>query len=487
MDLIMELGMENLVDIIKIFFICIFILYVNFRLINKIIKINFKYELVILLSMICVSIIWRIIKNILGFSYGVIFIIFFIAIIFKILSKESFAYSLLVTIISSSINYSVFCLSVIISVIPTILCNIQNIYVGLFLILLLYLVCLYFLSRIKRLKKGVIFLQKKNDYMEIISLNISVVILFCTLVLSSYDKIVSRKAYVSMVILSIIMFITIQKSLQLYYKQKLQERETEALKEELENKKKEIKELEEENLKLNKINHSIAHKQKSLEYELNQLLIKNDITNTNNIKEEIEEITKEMQTETTKVELAKTGINEIDNMLIYMQSECIKNKIDFELQINGNIHQMINKYITKQDLEILIADHIKNAIIAILHSKNINKNILVRLGLIDGYYSLYIYDSGIEFEIKTLINLGETPSTTHANDGGTGMGFMNTFDTLRKYKASIMIHEYGKPAEDNFTKLIKIIFDHKYEYKISSYREKEIKEKDIKKRISFLN
>ena len=128
---------------------------------------------------------------------------------------------------------------------------------------------------------------------------------------------------------------------------------------------------------------------------------------------------------------------------------------------------------------------IKNAIIAINHSENINKSILVRLGLIDGAYSLYVYDSGIEFEIDTLINLGIKPSTTHAKDGGTGMGLMNTFDTLKKYKASLIIDEYGKPVNDNFTKVIKIVFDDKNAYKIVSYRKKDIQEKDVNKRVSF--
>ena len=65
------------------------------------------------------------------------------------------------------------------------------------------------------------------------------------------------------------------------------------------------------------------------------------------------------------------------------------------------------------------------------------------------------------------------------------MGLMNTFDTLKKYKASLVIEEYGKPVEDNFTKVIKIIFDKENRYKISSYREEEIRERDIEKRIEI--
>ena len=131
---------------------------------------------------------------------------------------------------------------------------------------------------------------------------------------------------------------------------------------------------------------------------------------------------------------------------------------------------MINNIINKDDLEILLADHIKNAIIAINHTDNANRSILVRLGQIDENYGLYIYDSGVEFETEILKNLGKKPSTTHADEGGTGMGFMNTFDTLRKCKAGLTIEEINEPSKDNYTKAIIIKFDNKNEFKVKSYR-----------------
>ena len=492
MNIIMEIGdIKNIVDIIKLFYICVFTYYTNFKLINKKIKITLKNLIVVIISMLGIAVICKCIKNLLGYSYNIISMILLISIIFKLLANYRFAYSLFVTVISLSINYSIFSISVLVSFIPatiaTILLNTYNEYIGLILILIIYSVILHTFCNIKRFKNGFVFLKdnKRNDYIDMLILNISIVILFCAIIISNYDKLLTRRTGVTLIIFSIIMFITIQKSLQLYYKQKLQEREVEEIKEELKNKDKEIKELEKENLKLNKKNHSIAHKQKSLEYELEQMVQNNQVADGNNVKDKIENLSKEMQDETVSMELTKTNIDKIDSMLKYMQSECVKNKIDFQLQINGNIHHMINKHIEKEDLEILIADLIKNAIIAINQSENINKSILVRLGLIDGAYSLYVYDSGIEFEIDTLINLGIKPSTTHANDGGTGMGLMNTFDTLKKYKASLIIDEYGKPVKDNFTKVMKILFDNENAYKIVSYRKKDIQEKDINKRVSF--
>lgn len=185
------------------------------------------------------------------------------------------------------------------------------------------------------------------------------------------------------------------------------------------------------------------------------------------------------------MKLHETNISEIDDMLSYMQSECSKSGIDFQIQLSGNICYMINNYINKEKLEILLADHIKNAIIAINHTKTRNKSILLRLGMIEGIYSVYVYDSGIEFEVETLANLGEKPCTTHVNTGGTGIGFMNTFDTLRKYQASILICEYGRPCQDNFTKCIQIKFDKKNEFRICSYRVNELQNRINKKEVQI--
>ena len=161
------------------------------------------------------------------------------------------------------------------------------------------------------------------------------------------------------------------------------------------------------------------------------------------IASKIQEISKQKKNQSTTT-IVKTTIPEIDNILKYMKAECERNNINYQVQIRGNLYHMTNNYISKEDLEILLADHIKNAIIAINHSKNTNKSILVRMGLIDGIYGLYIYDTGIESEPETLKHIGKKPSTTHADEGGTGMGFMNTFDTLKKYKASMTIKEIGK-------------------------------------------
>lgn len=444
-----------------------------------------------------------IIKYLVDFTISIFLLIVMLAYVLSLTLKRNIGYSILVSTICLSINYVIFLAATLVSFIPVVLFKIYDINFSFIIIIVIHIFIMKIFLNIKRFKKGLAFLQnqKGNEYFDILILNISVIILFSDIILSNYNMIISRSVVIALILFAIIMFITIQKSLQIYYKQKLLIQELEETKNELEKKNKEIKELEQENLNFSKTSHTLAHKQKALEYKLNQLInqsAKNEPTknNTNasrednithqankpenieteqiqDIKERLAEISKDLYQNEKPTRLAQTGIKRIDNMLEYMQSESEKYNIKLELQITGNIHHMTNKIIEEKDLETLIADHVKNAIIAINHSKNENKSILVKLGKIEENYGLAIFDTGIEFENETLENLGKKPSTTHAEEGGTGMGFMNTFDTINKYKASLIINEIGKESETNYTKAIIIKFDQKNEFKIDSYRQQK--------------
>ncbi len=470
---------NSTIIILRIYIVSMFTFYLSTKIINHS-NYNKYIKIITYLAIFSISIIYGFIRISNGFLESTIILIFLMSTIFAIDTKNGIGYSLCITSISLSISYVLYFIAICLSYIPGIVLrsnNINNPYISFTILTLVYGLIMYLFLRIKRFKKGFVFLQKqfKNEYFDVLVLNVSVIILFLItlMILVNIEFKIRQKLMVEFIIIAIIMFITIQKSLKLYYKQKMLIKDLNETKEELENKKKEIEELEKENLNFSKISHSIAHKQKALEYKLNTLMLNSEVASEIDLKDRLEDITKELKQETI-IQLKKTDIPEIDDMLSYMQSECVKNKIDFQLQLSGNIHHMVNNYIDKDKLEILLADLIKNAIIAINYSENVNKSILVRLGIIEGIYSLYVYDSGIEFELETLSNLGIKPSTTHSSNGGTGMGMMNTFDTLKQYEASMIIYEYGKPSKDNFTKLIQITFDKKNEFKIISYRQDEI-------------
>ena len=381
---------------------------------------------------------------------------------------------MLITVLSLAINYSILFVATMILYFPAMIFNVNNEMFNFLTINILQAVLIFLFWRIKRIHNGITFLKKWKDdeYINLMLLNISSGILFIAVILSNYQEGVTSKFGIMLIIFAIVMFITIWKSLQLYYRQQMLERTLKQTQEELNNKNKEIEKLEAEILEFNGISHSIDHKQKALMHKLEQLQMNNEVADEISLRKQIEDITKDLP-DKKNIKLTKTGIEEVDDMLDYMQSECTQNKIEFQLQVIDSIFYMINHYINKDDLKILLADHIKDAIIAINHTDNANRSILVRLGNIDDIYSLYIYDSGVEFKPEVLENLGKKPCTTYANEGGTGMGFMNTFDTIRKHKASLIIEEIGKPTEDNYTKAIIIKFDKKNEFKVKSYHEIE--------------
>lgn len=465
-------DIDNINYILKLLIITIFTFYTAIKINED--KNNDGNKIVTIILLIAIPICCGIIKE--KFN-SVICLVSLLILTYWIYTKNRIGYSILLVTISTAINYIMFFVATMLSYIPCKILNVNNNFINLIAISIFYIIMINIFLKIKKFKYGIASLKSKmnDEHIEVILLSVSVTIIFTIIIFTGSNLKLANNLFFSFILFAIIMFITIQKSLQLYYKQKLLVQELNETKEELENAKKELKQVEEENLNFSKKSHTLAHRQKSLEHKIQELEAKAEITveEAGEVKDKLKEIEKDLYEEPATVELRKTEISQIDDMLKYMQSECIKNKINFELQLSGNIHYMFNNLISKDDLEILLADHIKDAIIAINHTDNINRSILVKLGEIEGIYSLYIYDSGIEFETETLENLGKKPSTTHADEGGTGMGFMNTFDTLRKYEATLIINELSKPNKDNYTKVLIFKFDKKNEFKIVSYRQSQ--------------
>jgi len=466
-----------IIEFIERFFVIICVQITIFRILNDRRIFSLKKCLgYIGLGITCYIV--QVINYNINFFSGTLMLIFLMSIISASLTKKSIGYSIIMVTISLALNYALLFMAIIIVfTINSKIISISSDSINLCMIILLESAMLCSILKSKRLKYGIISLQNNinNDYVELIILSISIGIIYMGMIIYDMQAFVVKDIICIFAIFSIIMFITIQKSLQLYYKQKMLIKELDETKEDLARAENKIKILEKENIEESKKRHTIIHKQKSIEYKLEEMLTKTEMSTEEvaEVRERLEKLNKEVYTEKEVMELDKTGINSIDDMLKYMQSECVKNKIDFTLQIKGNIHYMVHNLVKEEELETLLADHIKDAIIAINHTDNANRSILVRLGNIDDIYSLYIYDSGVEFKPEVLESLGKKPCTTYASEGGTGMGFMNTFDTVRKHKASLIIEEIGKPVKDNYTKVIIIKFDKKNEFRVKSYHEIE--------------
>lgn len=419
---------------------------------------------------------------IVGFLYG--------SILGK-LTKTQMERAFMITLISYATCQICFTISTIICFLPHKLINISNRYIDLIIILVIQFFIIYGIFKIRRLKNGLDFLQHKldNNYMDILVINIStiIILLYC-LTGSFYDEI-TKNLLVTLVVLGVAMFVIIQKTFIMYYKQKLLKDTIKQYEEDLKEKDNEIKKLSEERYEISRINHEFYNRQKALEQKVKEMEIEasSEIGVIDRIENLTKEYSKSLEEIKGKEKLPLTEIPEIDDMFKYMQTECSKNNIEFKLHIEGEIYHLINKIIPKNKLETLIGDHLRNAIIAINSSENKNKSILVMLGEIEGKYELCIYDSGIEFEIKTLKKLGTERITTHKETGGSGIGFMTTFQTLKECKASLIIEEKHEESENDYTKAIKIKFDGKNEYKIISYRAEKLKKKIKRTKIIIEN
>lgn len=467
--------------IIKQFSVNILIYLVAFK-ISNVKDINYKKIIKVIIGTIITTTIYAICKGYVNAVFLLIISFTIQCIFLSIIIKDNISIIIL-NLVSNAITYIIYTLATLIEIIPMVYLKIENNTLNFILITLISLILFILFLKIKRIRNGMKFLKryKNQEYIDIIEINISATLILAYCLFGNYYGNLTRHILISFIILGIIMFIMIQKTLILYYKQKLLEKTMADYEEEIKQKDEIIKELSEEKFKISKVNHEFYNRQKSLEKAVKDFInntsteMGNELTIINKINNLSKEYSNKMEKIKQVEKLPLTDVEEIDEMFKYMQSECIKNNIDFRLKIEGNIISLINNIIEKDRLVTLIGDHLRDAIIAINSGTNKFKSIIAILGIKDKYYEFCVYDTGVEFEIETLLKLGLEPVTTHKNTGGTGIGFISTFETINKCKASLIIQEKNKENTNNYTKAVIIRFDGKKEYRIKSYRANEIK------------
>ena len=483
---------EEIIDaIIKSSIINMFIFITFFRVNGE--KINKK---IVIIGTIIQSNCYTYMKIKLKNNFFILMILsYFIQLIFmRIFTKNNRKSILVSSIISNTVVYILFLISLIIEYIPKKIFEIEYQTIDMVLTLIIETILIIPILNMKRIKKGISFLKDSigNEYLCIIMMDISAVVIFAYCLFGSSDKYLAKNILIIILTLSLIMIVLIQKTITLYYKQKLLAQNIEEYKAEIASKDAEIKSLSEEKYKISKLNHEFYNRQKALIHKVEEITNMNTETAEElDLSKQINDLTKEYTDKAKEIKtldkLPITGITEIDDMFKYMQSECKSKNIQFNLQINGNIYHMINNKIAQNKLVTMIGDHLRDAIIAIEFSKNSFKSILAILGENNGLYEFCVFDTGIEFKIDTLLKLGLEPATTHKDSGGTGIGFMTTFETMSKTKASLIINEMHEMNNTDYTKSITIRFDGKNEYRIKSYRSDEIKKKLKDNRIIIEN
>lgn len=351
-----------------------------------------------------------------------------------IITKNKYQYSITITFISLTISYLVYIISIVPTSVVLKLLN-HNIQKNNVIILIIGFcvegIILHFLFKMKRFKNGIQFLKNEEKVN-----NIGIIgVIFIGIVLIIYSIIPNtthtKYIFIGLAIEAICLFIWIKKKITKYYKQKLKEQTVADLQNEIKEKDNKINEILEENKAIATINHKYSSRIKALEEFSSKIVSKPELVEkmktefgedytafAEQIKKMSQEYSSEMKTKVTKENtIPKTGIFGIDTLLEHMSTEATKNNISLDVKINASINYMVENIISESALETLLGDHIKDAIIAINCSNNTNRRILVVISIVDKCYEINFYDTGIEFEIDTLIKLGKEQITTHKETG----------------------------------------------------------------------
>ena len=427
---------------------------------------------------------------------------FIYGIIIAKITKKPIYYTITIFFTSLTITYIMYIISIIFAgIIVKVLnlsLNINNTLIFI-LTILIEIIIMILIFKIKRFKNGISFLQNEQKVGNIGV--IGIVFIGIALIVYSFiqDTVHTKYIFFGMIIELICLFIWLKRKITGYYRQRLKERTVEELESEIRARDERICEVVDENSRLAEVNHKFSSRIRALEDFSCKMIERPEIAELMrcefgdefaDFEEAVKNVSEEFSSEMKhaviiRKNLPKTGVFGVDNLLEYMCKESAKNGIDFDVKINGNILFMVQKIIDSKMLETLLGDHIKDAIIAINSSQNTYKNILVTIGIVKECYEISIYDTGIEFEIDTLLKLGLERITTHKSTGGSGIGFMTTFETLAKTKASLIIEEKHPITNNDYTKIVRIRFDGKKEYRIKSYRQNEIEGQKVDKRIKF--
>ena len=170
--------------------------------------------------------------------------------------------------------------------------------------------------------------------------------------------------------------------------------------------------------------------------------------------------------------LPSTGFALIDSSLSELYVKAAARGISFDLTVSEEPYYLVNNIISQTDLQTLLCDHIKDAIIAVESAGITDGRILVTIEKKDSIFEIAIRDNGVDFDVDTLARIGKEQVTTHADDGGSGIGFMTTFETLHKTKGSLIITEYEQKTP--FSKSVAFVFDGLNRFVISTYRKEEL-------------
>ena len=370
-----------------------------------------------------------------------------------------------INIISLTIAYvSYYITSIIVSFLVFPLSENIQLNVGFILKILLQLIMVYKFIKNKRIVSGINQLtQSENAFMIVL---ICISILVSSSILSSDIKdIILIMVFVVLFVLSVLMFVYWNRVVTKHYLERLSLRNIDMLNKELEEKNAYIEKLLEDKNRIEKLNHKnyklVPAMQVAVMHYLNGVksymesslddpalaemavtsegtFVKNKLSNFIEEGNKLIEELNKMNSEWTEYvnndnlngdsDVPSCGVPRVDYILSYMHERSLKEDFILKINVEQSLEKLTEKIISEEDLATLLADLIDNAIIATKY--NNGKQILVRLGMMGKDYTVEVYDSGVPFDKEVLVKYGREQITTHADDSGSGIGMMQTFEIL---------------------------------------------------------
>lgn len=447
----------------KYFYIVLCGFYLYTKLLN--IKIRTKNHIAHGISSIILAIIIYFVRLYFLPESTLILIILFIITTF-IIYKESINITIVSSLISLGCSYVLFMLSLVVTFPFTllftqtirdtaILYDISLLVIGSFELILCTIP-----FRFKRLKNGMPFLRQQG------ASDIGVYIAISLLMATSFFTVIAENNVYFLIpvffifVCGIIIFFWWKNKLTENYLQKIKEREINALQEE-------INQLKLYNETLSKIIHKdnklIPAMELSVKNALSEIVDKsnpNEQENLLNILSQLEDLSKERKgilhiCDNQSKGSYSTGVPSIDNLLQYFSARAYAEQTNFEVMISQRLQTIIPNIISEVDFRTLVADMVENALIAVKNEPH--RSVLLHTRMEHEIFCIDFYDSGVFFDEDVLAHLGQQRVTTHKDEGGTGIGFMSTFEILERCNASLVIDE--TLAMETYKKKIEIRFD----------------------------
>ena len=182
--------------------------------------------------------------------------------------------------------------------------------------------------------------------------------------------------------------------------------------------------------------------------------------------------------------ISKTHIGAVDLILQYTAQRAEDEGVVFTFTTAGRVKTLFDGVLSGDELSTVLGDLLDNALAAVRYADT--KNIRLHIAVMNGAPVISVMDSGADFEPDTIRRLGVECATTHPGDGGSGLGLMSVFDTLRRHCASFELDETIRERDKLYKKAVLLCFDGLSKTRIRSDRKEIAELKNNRKDILFM-